>query len=659
MIESQLTNNFYGTNMSSEKFEAFSNDKFLLIDFKTILKTKAIKKLFKFFEVGTVEESRDVLSGYVIGVLTKIHEVSNDMLPLFLNQNSELIEKMTDHLDNTSVNQLILLLLTDNSWIKEDESSIKKTFVSIGTFEVAYSSVYTSKSRNDLFPDSSDSILPEKLINWEEKLDKQEMNLVQNTIIEELKQLPENLSNIKKVTINLFHNLLKNFNKNQLISLNLSSIIYQTICKSVDLLIEHSSHDFPTCMNRFDKEDEPFISVWENNDEIFYTGLFNSAEAKVSYDMFSKIIKELFNEQLYSNKLKNMAEFLNLTVFAKKSIKKYLEFFIEKANLFKSGNLLNISCLDFLCRIIICSLHFENLNNSLDNHCIQNIIDNFSELLSLLNISKNSNQIVMEGSIEKQKLGSHRKFILKLFIHCFLVNNTKFNLCVSTSDFANILLKLLEIFADNDRFMQVFYQIIYTSLKTKHETMLNILFCEVNKKKILYALMTNNKSNKFFVLKLLKLFDKNFIERCFAIGENKSGSKELPVLNNNMELDTIKEYVYIKLDKEIKCYENLDKERKDRFKRKDTDSSMFSNNLLDDSDKFESSNLKNLINSDPPQTELPKEEEVHNDFEIELDEEEEIDFKEDTNTIRRRKISEDNIQLSGNIRENNKKNMRK
>ena len=200
MIESQLTNNFYTTDHTSESFEMFSNNKYLLVDFKVSLKNQSIKKLLRYFQHNEDDESRDVLTGYIIGIISKIHEVSNDMIPLFLNKNNECLEHICNNIDNTSVSQFIISLIIDNSWIKETEDSLKRAFCSSGTFEMTYSHVYTTKSRNELFNDSSEVVFEEKMQNWKENLEKQQMMNIKDVIIDELKQLPQNLKDMKKIS---------------------------------------------------------------------------------------------------------------------------------------------------------------------------------------------------------------------------------------------------------------------------------------------------------------------------------------------------------------------------------------------------------------------------------------------------------------------------
>lgn len=651
MIESQITSNFYGNDYPNERLEYFSNDKYILVDFRTSLKTKSIKKLFQFFN-NIEEESGDVLSGYITGVLTKIHEVSGDLLPIFLNKNTELISSISKNIDNSSISQFIVSLIVDNPWIKETDSSIKKAFCSAGTFEMAYSSVFTCKSRNDLFSESSDSIFDEKMLDWKEKLEKKDLLFIHDVILEELKQLPQNLAAIKNCSLNLFKHIMENFQKNQITSLNAVGIVYQIICKLIDLLIEHSNHDFPSYMNRFDKEDEKFISIWDVNKEEYFVGLFNNSEAKVSYDMFSKLMKELFNETVYSNKLKNIGDFLNATVFSNSFLKKYLDLFLEESNKIKSGNRANISSLDYLSRVIIIALHFETFNKSTEQHTIQMIIDNFSIFLELLEMNDNSRQIVLEGINEKPKLGSFRHFILKIFIHCFLVNNKNFNLFVSTSDLKKILLNLLNDFSDNDKFMHSFRQIIESILNTGHNTLLNSILSSHEKAKILQIMTANPKSNKFIILKILKQFDDKFFDEIKQISTQTSENQQMCALStNDNDLDEMKKIIYNNFNSEIKCYNNLEKERSDRHRRKNTDSSIFSNNMLDDSDKFDNNPLQNLIDSDPPK----------NDFHVDLEDDNSEsldDLDENEEPIRRRKLSEDNIRLTENgIREShNKKN---
>lgn len=640
MIESQLTSNFYNTDLSNDKMDQFSNDKFVLVDFKTRLKEKSIKKLFQFFELPCDEESRDVLMGYVAGTVLKLHDVSSDFIPLFLNKNPEVITHLSKNIDNTSVSQLLVNLVVDNPFMKETDVSIKKSFCMSGTFEMAYSTVYTSKSRNELFQESCDSIFEDKMPDWSENLKKEKITLIQNEILDELKNLPQNLQKIKNVTKNIFEKILENFTSNSTNSLNSVAISYQIICKCIDLLLEHSNHEFPTCMNKYDKEDEEFFSIWETQTEEFFVGLFNNSEAKVSFDMFSKLMEELFNPEIYSNKLKNIIEFFNFTVFSKSSFLKYFELFLEEAYKSKAGNLINITSLDYLSRIIVISLHYESFNKSDQQDMIQIIIDNFSSLLELLENKDNPKQIIVEGTLEKPKLGSHRSFILKILIHCFLVKNKKFNLCVSTSDFKKNLLKLLKVFGSNDRFIHSFRQIVDSVFKSKNEILMTNLFSESDKVEILKILMQNEKANKFIILKLLKLFEEKFSLQCKEENEKPAKDEQENKIEEIQSLKNMKDFIYKKLSNEIKCYENLDKERKDRHQRKDTDSSMFSNNLLDDSEKFEANNLKNLIDSDPPK----------NDFHIELEEEtESLEIDEIEEPVRRRKLSEDNIKLTNTI----------
>jgi hypothetical protein len=546
-------------------------------------------------------------------------------------------------------------LIVDNPWIKETDSSLKKAFCSAGTFEMAYSSVFTCKSRNDLFSESSDSVFEEKMLNWKEKLEKKEFLLIQDVILEELKQLPQNLAAIKNCSLNLFKHIMENFQKNQASSLNAVGVVYQLICKSIDLLIEHSNHDFPSYMNRFDKEEEKFVSIWEINKEEYYVGLFNNSEAKVSYDMFSKLMKELFSEATYSNKLKNLGDFFTLTTFSQSNLKKYLDLFLEESSKLKSGNQANISSLDYLSRIIIIALHFETFNKSSEQNTIQMIIDNFSTFLELLEINDKYKQIVLEGIVEKPKLGCFRHFILKILNHCFLVNNKNFNILVSTSDLKKILLKLLNDFSDNDKFMHSFRQIIESILSTNYDPLVNSILSSDGKANILEIMTANAKSNKFIILKILKQFDDKFLDEIQkaseSVLENQNNS---PLSTEENSLEKIKKTIYNNFNSEIKCYNKLEKERSDRHKRKNTDSSIFSNNMLEDSDKLDNNPLKNLIDSDPPK----------NDFDIELDDNDDdddnmellgdLDDKEEP--IRRRKLSEDNIKLTDNaIRESHNK----
>ena len=669
MIESQLTNNFYTNDHSNERFEMFSDNKYLLVDFKVSLNSQSIKKLFRFFQHNEDDESRNVLTGYITGIISKIHEISNDMIPLFLNKNNECLEHICKNIDNTSVSQFIISLVVDNSWIKETEDSLKKAFCSSGTFEMTYSNVYTTKSRNELFNDSSEIVFEEKMQNWKENLEKQQMLKIQDVIIDELKHLPQNLKDVKKISFKLFQNILDSYHKSSVTSLNSVTMIYQIICKTIDLLIENTNHDFPTCMNRFDKEVEPFTSLWETKDEEFYIGLFNNSEAKVTYDMFSKLMKELFTEELYPTKLLNLIEFYNQTVFSKTSFNNYLDFFLEECNKSKSNQTINITTLDYLSKIIICGLHFETFKKGGEMKFVQNIIDKLTTILELLDIKKNPENTVIEGMSERPKLCSYRQFILKIITHCFLINKKNFNIYVSTTNFMSILKKLLKMFCDNDRFIQIFYHIIEAISLTKHDTLINNFLSDEDKIDILKINIDIGRSNKYIILRLLKLFDPEFLERCENIFKNKNKIK-----NNNLHIESPtlskdfsewKEYIYSRFKEEIIIYEELDEDRQNRHKRKDTSSSMFSNNLLDDSEKFENGNLKNLIDSDPlldneSEKILSSIKPPINDFEIELEQETEaIENEASELPVRRRKLSEDNIQLrSNNIRENRKNNLK-
>lgn len=620
MIESHITSNYYQTDNSNERFDYFSNEKYLLVDFKTSLRSSSIDKLFKYFS-NIQEESEAVLCGYVTGVLTKIHEVSNDLIPVYLHQNSKLGSIMSDNINNTSISQFMITLIIDNPWIKETDSSIKKVYCSAGTYEMAYSSVYTCKSRNDLFSESAESVFEEKMLNWKEKLEKKEFLLIENVIQQELEQLPSNFAVIKNSSLNLFTNILANLKKNQNCSLNAVGMVYQIICKLIDTLIEHSNHDFPSYINRFDREEEEFKSIWEINEKDYYVGLFNNCEATVNHEMFFKLMKELFDEPVYSNKLKNVIEFLNLTVFLKSSIQQYQALFLEECNKFKSGSVVNITSLEYLSKILVISLHFETFDKSSEQHCIQLIIDHFSEFLKVLEVSNNSNQIIVEETLEKPKLGFCRHFILKMLIHCFLINNKNFNLFVLTSEFKNILIKLLKNFTQNDKFLHLFCQIIEAILSTKHEVLINDLLPSNIRAEILQTMTVNSLCNKFIILKILKLFDEKFTEEVEkkTVKESKN-IKEIQDSKINCNLEEIKQIIYYNFQTEIKCYQKLENERLKRHKRKDTDSSMFSNNILDDSDKFESNALNNLIDSDPP----------HNDFQIDLDEEDEEETEKES-----------------------------
>jgi hypothetical protein len=370
--------------------------------------------------------------------------------------------------------------------------------------------------------------------------------------------------------------------------------------------------------------------------------------------MTSENVESTLKELLKTDsEMGNLIEFLNQTFLNKENIKTLFKLFLEVCKEYPLKCKKEPSLLLKLNRVLIIILHMESHTKKGQSSLVQLVMDDFDPLLEVLCVDEACSKLMVEGGTERRVYGLPRVEVLRLIHHCFMVNQKNFNLMVSMSKFGETLMALMNCFADNERFLASLLDVVELVLQTNHKPLISNLLGSERIVFLVNKMQVAKKKNNFVILKLLRLVDIKFDEKCLLVLEWESQKKEntqneetksvaqtfLEELQSDETFEIFQIKVYPSLKESIKIYFELEKEIKDRNNRRMSGSSIFSNNLIDDldiTDKLEK--LPTSVDSDEK-----------NDLE-ELNEE---DFNDDDNDgrdsyggiVRRRKMSEDNIKV--------------
>ena len=352
--------------------------------------------------------------------------------------------------------------------------------------------------------------------------------------------------------------------------------------------------------------------------------------------------------------MQNLNEIIKKTYLEKENIETIFKLFLENCQTYHSKQKKEPSLLKKLNKTLLLMLHLEYVVKKDESTLIQLVMDQFDMFLEILKVNETKSKVV-EGGCEREILGLNRMEVLRLIHHCLIINHKNFNLMVSMSNFGEILTQLVSKFHCNDRFVSNLFDLIELVLFTNHKPLIESVLGN-NKIGIMLQLMINNpKTNHFMTLKLMRLVDAKFCDKCVEVLEREVGKDEkLPVtdyfkpdspesvsktfleeLQNNETFSIVQIKGYGALKKEIRIYFDLEKELDDRNNLRMTGSSIFSNNLIDDMDLDNSNKMPTSVDSD------------------EREEFEKMENKDDNDEmrnsydgiVRRRKISEDNIKV--------------
>ena len=255
LSSSEVKHNIYFSNLTENIFEEFSNKNYLLIDFLSKMKTDNVIKLMGYFENKEAQGTDPVLCGYVTGVLTKILEVSSGETLQFFGNNWQLLNNLINHLDNFSVSQFLLNLLSDNFVIREKKKSFRdEETIRTSSLEITYSSIYDSRSRNALFRDSSENVFDFQMKNFKENLESGNVLMLKDILHSEMASYITRVTQAKQLLTKVFERVLKVCNEDHKKAENGASLLYSLGCKVLDLLSEHADGEgMKTYMNKVNR----------------------------------------------------------------------------------------------------------------------------------------------------------------------------------------------------------------------------------------------------------------------------------------------------------------------------------------------------------------------------------------------------------------------
>lgn len=392
-------------------------------------------------------------------------------------------------------------------------------------------------------------------------------------------------------------------------------------------------------------------SIWHSDSNRFLLPLFSSCDTKINGKDFQLILVEIVKPD---TDLQNLNEFLKKTYLDKDNIEVVFKLFLENCKEYSSQPKKNPGMLVKLNKALLLVLHLENQIKRESGVLVQLIMDNFDLMLDILQCQE-PHSTVCGGGREQRVLGLFRVEILRLVHHCLIIDHKNFNLMASMSKLGEILMGLVDRFHQNDRFVLGLFDTIELVLGTNHKPLIESLLGSNRVTHILNRMIQNPQSNRFILLRLLKLVDLQFWPKCFAILEREATKEEqeerdkmvtqnatqlvrkafLEELQANelFEVVQIKAYPWLKTD--IKTYFDLEQELNDRKNLKMSGSSIFSNNMLDDVEIGNLHKMSSSVDSDD-------EEELANMADRDDNDEERNSYG---GIVRRRKISEDNIKV--------------
>lgn len=394
-------------------------------------------------------------------------------------------------------------------------------------------------------------------------------------------------------------------------------------------------------------------SIWASKQDRFLTPLFSCCDAKISEEDFKSILAEITKTE---GELQNLIEMIKSTFLKKEHIEILFKMFLENCKEYHTKAKKEPSVVEKLNKVLLIILHFENEVNKEKNVLVQLVMDHFESLLEVLSEEDSQTRLVGEGGHERRAFGLSRVEVLRLVHHCLMINHKSFNLMVSMSKFGETLAGLVTCFRANDRFVGGLFDVVDLVLATDHKPLIESVLGNGRVVFIVQKMLEGTTANKFMLLKLMKVIDCKFDEKCLSVLEKTAPvAKETPEIFNTDSPDSVAKTflkdlqkgeafavlqikLYPGLKEAIKIYFDLEEELKDRNNRKISGSSIFSNNLLDEVElSGELHRLPNSVDSD-------EKNELENMMDDDLgdNDEERLSYG---GIVRRRKISEDNIKV--------------
>lgn len=358
--------------------------------------------------------------------------------------------------------------------------------------------------------------------------------------------------------------------------------------------------------------------------------------------------------------LQNLGEYLRSSFLDKDNIEILFKLFLENCKEYSGHPKKNPGMLNKLNKTLLLVLHLENQVKPEQGVLVQLIMDHFESLLEILQCPE-PQSAVCGGGREQSILGMFRLEIMRMIHHCLIIDHKNFYLMASMSKLGDILMALVDRFHQNDRFVLSLFDTIELVLASNHKPLIESVLGANRLVHVVNKMIQNPHSNRFILLRLLRLVDLDFWPKAFAVMERDPTKEEkeeqqkalgqgatqqvrkgfLEELQKTelFSLVQIKAYPFLK--KEVKIYLDLEQELNDRKKLKMSGSSIFSNNLMDDADMGQLHRLSNSVDSD-------EKNELENMADRDDNDEERNSYG---GIVRRRKLSEDNIKIgSGRAR---------
>ena len=347
----------------------------------------------------------------------------------------------------------------------------------------------------------------------------------------------------------------------------------------------------------------------------------------------------------------NLNEIISKTFLEKENIEIMFRLFLDNCREYETKQKKEPSLIEKANKILMLILHLENSVNKKENYLIQFVMNHFEVLLEIISGKESPTKMVNVGGDERKRLGLPRTEVLRLIQHCLMINHKNFNLMMSMSKFGEILKEQIFHFSCNDRFIGMVFDILELVLETNHKALIQNVLGKGGVVTLIGKLLEGKNKNHFMLLKIMRLVDIKFDEKCRLSIER---SVQTPVTQDEKDKETqekdlfLKEIqedetfeilqikIYSQLKDTIKIYFDLEENLNDRNNTRMSGSSIFSNNLMDDAD-LGGNDIENSLDSE----EIQELENIMKDDSNENDEER----NSYGGIVRRRKISEDNINV--------------
>lgn len=405
-----------------------------------------------------------------------------------------------------------------------------------------------------------------------------------------------------------------------------------------------------------------------------------------------------------------MRDILSATYLDKSNISAIFCLYLEYLKCYKSGQKKDLSTVENLSKLLVLLLHLERTLSPETNTLLQTAIDHFDELLELL-APEPALELHLQNPHEKRRLGHHRLHILKLLTHCIAIRNKKFCMKVSVSDFGATVAALYAAYPNNDRMAAEGQKLYSTILATNERVLVENVCADKHIIKVLQSLLSPAKANKLTILKMVRLFDLGSEIKMSAVDTREKMDISDAIRKARLEMETSKQLaesmaplmslaaneanlapaqsqvikledrklsnswaiegflrslsknpvfsavtleIYQRCEKDLKVYLALEREMNNEAGfRKNTESSVYSNTLIDELDAYGSAdsgdqsgskNVLKLQKSDSNSENAGAS--PINDFKDMLEDSGDgEDNRYSYNQTRRRKISEDNIRV--------------